>query len=191
MRKLFTILSILVAIALGTLITPNALAISTSLPLSSAAKQSTQANENQHMSWLFVLHAAKGKIEKRNGQLYLLLKGVSEDAVAFNDRPHRQYKSLKTRLLIDNWDKLFTQETGGSPNAIATHAELTTMSGHVLPEGLRLQSPIMRNSTITFKVAYLNQAQHSFVLGQTYTDINLFVDTITNTCLVIGFCSAF
>ncbi|MEM9242507.1 MAG: hypothetical protein AAGA27_00425 [Pseudomonadota bacterium] len=148
-------------------------------PTVSASTPSVHSqNIEQQKSWLLVLHAHQGKIEQRDDGMYLILNQVSEDMVAFTDRPDRDYKTVKTHNIVTNWQKLFAKDSGGDPNAVVTHAELTSMSGSVLPEGLILGKPQMAHNTVTFKVATLDQEKHSFEIGKTYKDINVFIDNV-------------
>ncbi|MEM9243845.1 MAG: hypothetical protein AAGA27_07345 [Pseudomonadota bacterium] len=170
--KVLTVLLVLIGFSGANLFAAN----NGETPIKSA-NTAVQSMAEHKLKWLLVLHASQGKLEQEKDGLYLKLSHVSKNMVAFTDRPNRRYRAVKTVGIINNWDKIFTQTSGGEPNAIVTHAEFATMSEDIMPEGLILSAPKMVDEeTVTFKVASLDRQKQTFVPGNTYIDVNVFLD---------------
>ena len=144
----------------------------------------------EDISWLMV-HNAKGfdlQIDEQMGNYcdedesfwsgVLTLEDIDNLSTWFSDRPARIAQELPVEHLTMRWEAIFTEETGGAPNAALVFDNEFNMSETIVVE---LQPPTHNrfNLTMTFSVCGIEVADNT--LPETVSldsDVELFIDDV-------------
>ena len=144
----------------------------------------------EDISWLMV-HNAKGfdlQIDEQMGNFcdedesfwsgVLTLEDIDNLSTWFSDRPARIAQELPVEHLTMRWEAIFTEETGGAPNAALVFDNQFNMSETIVVE---LQPPTHNrfNLTMTFSVCGIEVADNT--LPETVSldsDVELFIDDV-------------
>lgn len=130
-------------------------------------------HRNQGPSYLFVLSAQSGVIQKINNSYSLTLQGIDPHVLWFTDRPVRKAGFLPVKAFIHNWSKGFKNTP---PNAGVIHIDMVyNQHGKQQPLAVELSKPIFNGKLLTFTIKSLHGDKH-IPNFQQLKHIKLFID---------------
>ena len=142
----------------------------------SKAKSPKGAHVDEKASFLFVLRADTGVINKTNGGYKLTLQGMDDKVLYFSDRPVRKAGFITVTQFMDNWSKGHDSFKETPPNAAIVHAALyPSDKGRAQALAVELTNPTKTDNGWTFDMKVMGGVS---VADAVVSGVSVFVDSV-------------